>query len=51
LRALVLTGGLHKKETEIRPILMIPNGLSRDWPPFRPSMSILRLILRQETFS
>jgi hypothetical protein len=30
LRALVVTGGLHKKETKIRPILMIPNGLSRD---------------------
>ena len=30
LRSLVVTGGLHKKETEIRPILMIQNGLSRE---------------------
>jgi hypothetical protein len=30
LRSLVVTGGLHKKETEIRPILMIQTGLSRD---------------------
>jgi hypothetical protein len=30
LSALVVTGGLHKKETEIRPILMIQNGLSRE---------------------
>jgi hypothetical protein len=30
LRPLVVTGGLHKKETEIRPILMIQNGLSRE---------------------
>jgi hypothetical protein len=30
LRALVVTGGLHKKETEIRPIVMIQNNLSRE---------------------
>ena len=30
LRSLVVTGGLHKKETEIRPILMIWNNLSRE---------------------
>ena len=30
LRSLVVTGGLHKKETEIRPILMIHNHLSRE---------------------
>ena len=30
LRSLVVTGGLHKKETEIRPILMIQDGLSRE---------------------
>ncbi len=35
LRALVVTGGLHKKETEIRPILMIQNGLSREGCYFR----------------
>ena len=29
LRSLVVTGGLHKKETKIRPILMIQNHLSR----------------------
>jgi len=29
LRALVVTGGLHKKETEIRFILIISMGLSR----------------------
>ena len=34
LRSLVVTGGLHKKETEIRPILVIQNGLSREWPYF-----------------
>jgi hypothetical protein len=30
LRSLVVTGGLHKKETRIRPILMIQNSLSRE---------------------
>jgi hypothetical protein len=30
LRSLVVTGGLHKKETEIRPILMIQEDLSRE---------------------
>ena len=30
LRSLVVTGGLHKKETEIRPILMIRSDLSRE---------------------
>lgn len=30
LRSLVVTGGLHKKETEIRPILMIRKHLSRE---------------------
>jgi hypothetical protein len=30
LRPLVVTGGLHKKETEIRPILMIQDRLSRE---------------------
>ena len=30
LRSLVVTGGLHKKETEIRPILMVQTALSRD---------------------
>jgi hypothetical protein len=30
LRSLVVTGGLHKKETEIRPILMIQSDLSRE---------------------
>jgi hypothetical protein len=30
LRSLVVTGGLHKKETKIRPILMIQIDLSRD---------------------
>jgi hypothetical protein len=38
LRSLVLTGGLHKKETEIRPILMIQNGLSRECGYFRLQM-------------
>ena len=36
LRSLVVTGGMHKKETEIRPILMIRKNLSREWRSFAP---------------
>ena len=50
LRALVVTGGLHKKETEIRPILMFPNGLSRLWGFFELAMSILNSILAVRNF-
>jgi hypothetical protein len=35
LRSLVVTVGLHKKETEIRPIVMIANKLSREGCYFR----------------
>ena len=49
LRSLVVTGGLHKKETEIRPILMIQNNLSRDWRYFTLRIAILGRIIHLKT--
>ena len=43
LRSLVVTGGLHRKETEIRPILMIQDNLSREGRYFTLPIATRRL--------